>query len=72
MSDVINSADHYTTGGMHPWEYMKLKMTPEQFEGFLVGNVLKYVSRYPKKNGLEDLKKAAWYLNKLIEEKTPH
>lgn len=35
--------------------------------GFLDGNVLKYVLRYKKKNGIEDLKKAQWYLNRLIE-----
>ena len=36
-------------------------------EGYLVGNVIKYVSRYDEKNGIEDLEKARWYLNKLIE-----
>ena len=36
------------------------------FGGFLVGQVVKYVARYNEKNGLEDLRKASWYLNKLI------
>jgi len=36
-------------------------------EGYLVGNVIKYISRYDEKNGIEDLRKAKWYLNKLIE-----
>jgi len=36
-------------------------------EGYLIGNVIKYVSRYDEKNGIEDLEKARWYLNKLIE-----
>ena len=36
-------------------------------EGYLVGNVIKYISRYDEKNGVEDLEKARWYLNKLIE-----
>ncbi len=58
--------DHYKVGGMEPIEYMQIKMTPEQFKGFLIGNVLKYVSRYPHKNGVEDLNKAKWYLDKLI------
>jgi len=35
---------------------------------FLEGNIIKYVARYKNKNGLEDLKKAKWYLDKLIEE----
>lgn len=58
--------DHYKVGGIEPWDYMETKMTPEQFEGFLLGNVIKYVSRYPEKNGLEDLKKARTYLDRLI------
>tara|TARA_R100001377_G_scaffold80978_1_gene60198 strand:- start:1884 stop:2093 length:210 start_codon:yes stop_codon:yes gene_type:complete len=35
--------------------------------GFAEGNVVKYVTRYKDKNGVEDLKKARWYLNKIIE-----
>ena len=35
--------------------------------GFAEGNIVKYVTRYKDKNGVEDLKKARWYLNKLIE-----
>lgn len=35
--------------------------------GFSIGNVIKYVSRAPKKNGVEDLKKARWYLDRAIE-----
>jgi hypothetical protein len=36
------------------------------FEGFCVGNALKYLSRYRMKGGTEDLKKAKWYLEKII------
>lgn len=36
-------------------------------EGYLVGNIIKYISRYDEKNGVEDLRKARWYLSKLIE-----
>ena len=35
--------------------------------GWCEGNIIKYVTRYKAKNGLEDLKKAKWYLEKLIE-----
>lgn len=38
-----------------------------EFKGYLKGNILKYLDRYENKNGVEDLKKANWYLNKLIE-----
>lgn len=67
MNDIINQPPHYTAGGIETIDYMRAKMTPEQFEGYLLGNILKYVSRYKFKNGVEDLKKANWYLNKLIE-----
>lgn len=67
MGDNINP-NHYKIGGIETIDYLKAKMTDEQFKGFLIGNILKYVSRYPHKNGIEDLKKANWYLNKLIEE----
>ena len=68
MQDITNP-DHYKHGGIETIEYMKAKLTKEQFEGYLLGNVLKYVSRYRHKDGVKDLKKAKWYLERLIEEK---
>ena len=38
-----------------------------EFKGYLKGNILKYLDRYENKNGVEDLRKMQWYLNKLIE-----
>ena len=65
-NDSINPS-HYVFGGIETIEYLKAKLTPEEYRGFLKGNVLKYVSREAEKNGEEDLKKAQWYLDKLIE-----
>lgn len=59
--------EHYCQGGIEPIDYMRAQFTPEQFEGFLRGNVIKYVTRYPHKNGLDDLLKAKTYLEWLIE-----
>ena len=42
-------------------------LTEEEFKGYIKGNVLKYTWRENYKNKIEDLKKAAWYLNRLIE-----
>lgn len=67
-NDSINP-NHYIFGGIETIEYLKAKMTADEFRGFLKGNVLKYVSREAEKNGVEDLKKAKWYLDKLIEVK---
>lgn len=63
--DNVNHPAHYM-GNVETIDYIEDKLTPEQFEGYLVGNVIKYMSRYQKKNGLEDLKKGWWYLNRLI------
>lgn len=57
---------HYETK-IDPLTYMKENMSRANYEGFLMGNVIKYSTRYPKKNGLEDLKKARDYLDKTIE-----
>lgn len=62
---------HYqVAGGKQVIELMEEGMTPEQFEGFLMGNVLKYMYRYPYKNGVEDLNKASEYLKMLIKFKS--
>jgi hypothetical protein len=61
-----STPEHYDNN-IQPWDYMKATMSPEAFEGFLAGNVIKYVSRYKKKNGREDLLKAQTYITKLLE-----
>jgi hypothetical protein len=65
-SDPVNHPAHYTEGGVETIEYIKSKLTPEQFRGYIKGNVLKYISRENGKGGNEDLKKAAWYLLYLV------
>lgn len=67
VPDNINHPAHYTIGKVEVIDYIQDKMTPEMFEGFCVGNAMKYLSRYRLKGGLEDLKKAEWYLNRLIK-----
>jgi hypothetical protein len=59
--------DHYQKLDVQPWAAMEAWMTDEEFAGFLRGNVIKYVARCTQKNGLEDLRKARHYLDKLIE-----
>ncbi len=65
-SDAVQSPAHYTVGGIETIDYLCAKLSPEEFAGFCRGNVLKYVSRAPHKAGVEDLRKAAWYLERLI------
>lgn len=71
MSDNVNSPDHYTQGGIETIDIIKAKLTPEEFAGYCKGNVIKYVTRANLKGGLEDLKKAAVYLDWLIESLEP-
>jgi hypothetical protein len=68
MHDPVNSPKHYadTCGGIECIEAIEASMSIEEFKGFLKGNVQKYVWRYAQKNGSEDLKKAKWYLERLI------
>ena len=67
--DPINHPLHYTFGGIETIEYMKAKSTPEEFKGHLRLTAIKYLSRTGYKNdALQDLKKAQWYLNRLIKE----
>lgn len=65
--DMINSPNYYADSAIECIDAMKAMMTHEQFVGYLRGNVFKYLWRYQKKNGAEDLKKSNWYLQKLIE-----
>ena len=68
--EEVDHPSHYTVGGMEPIDYMKIKMKTDEYLGFLKGNVIKYISRAGLKNDeMSDLKKAQFYLNRLIEEK---
>jgi len=67
--DMVNQPPHYNQAGIECIEAIRAA-TGEGYEFYLQGNILKYLWRYKYKNGLEDLKKARWYLDKLIEEKT--
>ena len=67
--DPVNSPSHYASGGIECIDAIKASMSHEAFLGYLKGNAQKYMWRYEKKvNPSEDLKKARWYLDKLIEE----
>lgn len=65
--DNVNSPDHYTAGGIETIDYIKAKLGIEGTINYCMGNVIKYTSRWQDKNGLEDLKKARWYLNYAID-----
>lgn len=65
--DVVNSPSHYKSGGIEAIEGIEASMEPEAFAGYLKGNIMKYMWRYERKGKpIEDLKKARWYLDRLI------
>ena len=66
-NEVQIGGDHYRKKAIQPWDAMEAWFTPEAFQGFLAGNTLKYIARYRDKGGVEDLRKARHYLDKLIE-----
>ena len=66
--DNVNHPKHYLKGGLECIQVIKAQLTPEQYKVYLYGNVLKYMWRWPEKNGIEDLRKAKHYLEWLIEE----
>lgn len=69
MKDNVNSPAHYTQGGIECIEALKAATVGKTgIEAICVANVIKYVWRYEEKNGLEDVKKARWYLERLIKE----
>jgi len=65
-SDLVNNPPHYNQAGIECIDAI-LAATNHNKEGYLQGNILKYIWRYDYKGGLEDLQKAEWYLKKLIE-----
>tara|TARA_Y100000004_G_scaffold190958_1_gene248941 strand:- start:104 stop:418 length:315 start_codon:yes stop_codon:yes gene_type:complete len=66
--DMVNSPPHYNKAGIETIDAI-MAATDEGSEYYLQGNIIKYVWRYRYKNGVEDLEKAQWYLNKLIKVK---
>lgn len=60
--DNVNHPTHYTAGGIETIDFIKAKLSDEEFNGYCKGNVLKYVSRATHKGGIEDLRKAGKYI----------
>lgn len=66
--DPVEHPEHYTSGGVECIKAIEASMEPVEYIGFLKGQVQKYMWRFEKKEKpLQDLKKARYYLRKLIE-----
>lgn len=67
VSDNVNQPAHYTGGSIECIDAIRAALTLEEFRGFCKGNVIKYTWRERIKGGDESLKKAEWYLKRLVE-----
>lgn len=67
-SSKVNHPDHYNQNGMEVWDVIKaFTSNLSGAEAFYAGNAIKYILRWDKKNGIEDLEKAKVYIDKIIE-----
>ena len=67
MGDAVNHPAHYTQGGIECIEAIRASLTPSGFCSYCKGNILKYLWRWEKKGGIEDLQKAGVYLTWLTD-----
>ena len=66
--DMVNNPPHYNKAGIETIQAIKA-MLGEGFKYYLQGNIMKNIWRYEYKDGVQDLEKAQWYLNELIEDR---
>jgi hypothetical protein len=64
--DLVNHPPHYTDGSIECIEAIEAQHTPEEYRGYLKGNIAKYIWRERHKGGTESLRKARFYLDRLI------
>lgn len=69
QNDPVNHPNHYTQGGIEAIDAIAAATTNlKGIEAVCTGNAIKYLWRWKEKNGVEDLRKATWYIKKLVEE----
>lgn len=69
QKDNVNHPSHYTQGGIECIDAIKAATVGlTGIEAVCTGNAVKYMWRWKFKNGAEDIRKAMWYLEKLLEE----
>lgn len=60
--DPVLQPPHYIHDGIETIDYIRAVLTDDQLEGYYLGNIIKYISRYQDKGGVQDLDKAGVYL----------
>ena len=67
-NDPVNYPEHYKSGEIECIDAIEAALTPEEFRGYLKGNVFKYTWRERLKGGDESMAKARWYINRLLQD----
>lgn len=67
LNDEVENPSHYNAGGIECIDAIQAALTREEFRGYCKGNILKYVWRERRKGGTQSLRKARWYLDRLID-----
>lgn len=67
MNDPVNHPSHYETNGIECFDAIVASQGVEAAKEFCVCNAAKYIWRHRRKNGVEDIEKAVWYLKKYLE-----
>ena len=67
MSDNVNHPEHYNNDRIEAIEGIRAALSDDELRGFIKGNALKYLWREQHKGGIEDIKKAKWYLSYYLE-----
>lgn len=65
MSDPVNHPNHYTSGTIECIDAIESALGADGFINYCHGNVMKYMWRWRYKNGIEDLEKAIWYMERM-------
>ena len=66
--DNVNHPAHYTSGcGFECFEMLRMVLSDDELYGFCLGNAIKYIWRHQQKGGMEDIRKARWYLEKIMD-----
>lgn len=71
MKDIVNHPKHYETGNFECIDVMLETQGKEAVKSFCLCNAFKYLYRHNRKNGVEDIKKAKWYIDKYLELSEP-
>jgi hypothetical protein len=67
QDDQVNHPSHYTDGSIECIEALEAELTADEYRGYMKGNIAKYIWRERMKGGVQSLKKAQWYLDRLIQ-----